>query len=261
MIQNPQSSYLRLKENLEFLKLTMMKETLDEVIDKIHKKEMAFIDALQILTEREVERKKLNSVNYVVKAAGFPHFKELKDFDFDFQPTINKGQIYDLATLNFIENNENILFLGSSGVGKTNLATSLGIEAAKKSYLTYFIKANELFEKLRKANEENRLDNMLKTYKRYRLLIIDELGFLPIKKGDEKLLFQLVDQRYEKRSTIITSNIQFAEWADLFEDPGIAAAILDRLLHHSHVIIILGDSYRLKNLYSVKEALSESISN
>jgi len=243
-----QSNYIRLKDNLAFLKLTRMEQHLDDVLDRFHKKEIAFIDALQLLTDKEVERKKVNVVNYAIKMAGFPHLKELKDFDFDFQPNLDKSRIYDLATLHFIENCENVIFLGTSGVGKTHLASALGMEAAKHRYSTYFIKANELLGKLRKANEENRLNNMLKTYKRYRLLIIDEFGFMPIRKGDERLLFQLIDQRYEKRSTLITSNVQFSEWSGLFEDPRIANALLDRLLHHSHVITILGDSYRLKDV-------------
>jgi len=247
------SQYNHLQENLEYLKLTKMKEQLDGILDKLHKKEIAFIEALKLLTDQEVERKKINSINYTIKMAGFPQLKELKDFDFEFQPGIDKRQLYDLATLNFLENCENIVFLGSCGVGKTYLATALGIEAAKHGHSAYFIKANDLFGKLRKAQSENRLSHMLKTYKRYRVLIIDELGFLPVTKGDDRLLFQLLDQRYETRSTIITSNVQFSDWGELFEDPRITNAILDRLLHHSHVITILGDSYRLKDVYSVTE--------
>jgi len=139
------SQYNQLQENLDYLKLTQMKEQLDAILDKLHKKEIAFIDALKLLTDQEVDRKKINSINYTIKMAGFPHLKELKDFDFEFQPGIDKGQVYDLATLNFLENCENIVFLGSCGVGKTFLATALGIEEAKHGHSAYFIKANDLF--------------------------------------------------------------------------------------------------------------------
>ena len=141
---------------------------------------------------------------------------------------------------------ENIVFLGSSGVGKTHLAVSLGIAAAKKRYSTYFIKCHDLIQQLKKAKLENRLEARLRHFCKYKLLIIDELGYLPIEKDDAKLFFQLVDLRYEKRSTILTTNINFNSWDDVFYDPVIANAILDRILHHAHVINITGKSYRLK---------------
>ncbi len=182
-----------------------------------------------------------------VKVAGFPHRRELKDFDFSFQPSINKEQIMDFSTLRFLENKENIVFLGNSGVGKTHMAVSLGIEAAKKRNSTYFIKCHDLIQQLRKANEENRLENRLKNYSRYKLLIIDEIGYLPITKEESKLFFQLIDKRYEQKSTILTTNIGFGEWDEIFQDPVMANAILDRILHHAHVVSITGKSYRMKD--------------
>ncbi|MEY8543923.1 IS21-like element helper ATPase IstB, partial [Dubosiella newyorkensis] len=179
--------------------------------------------------------------------AGFPHRRELKDFDFSFQPSINKEQIMDFSTLRFLENKENIVFLGNSGVGKTHMAVSLGIEAAKKRNSTYFIKCHDLIQQLRKANEENRLENRLKNYSRYKLLIIDEIGYLPITKEESKLFFQLIDKRYEQKSTILTTNIGFGEWDEIFQDPVMANAILDRILHHAHVVSITGKSYRMKD--------------
>nr|WP_269843904.1 IS21-like element helper ATPase IstB [Dubosiella newyorkensis] len=183
----------------------------------------------------------------MVKVAGFPHRRELKDFDFSFQPSINKEQIMDFSTLRFLENKENIVFLGNSGVGKTHMAVSLGIEAAKKRNSTYFIKCHDLIQQLRKANEENRLENRLKNYSRYKLLIIDEIGYLPITKEESKLFFQLIDKRYEQKSTILTTNIGFGEWDEIFQDPVMANAILDRILHHAHVVSITGKSYRMKD--------------
>lgn len=186
-------------------------------------------------------------VRSMVKVAGFPHHKELKDFDFSFQPSINKQEIKDYETLRFIESQENLVFLGSSGVGKTHLAVSIGIAAAKKRYSTYFIKCNNLLQQLKKAKLENRLGDRLKHFTKYKVLIIDELGYLPIDKDDSKLFFQLIDLRYEKKSTIITTNINFNSWDDIFYDAVVANAILDRILHHSHVISISGKSYRLKD--------------
>ena len=170
-----------------------------------------------------------------------------------FQPTINKQQLLDFETLRFLEKHENIVFLGSSGVGKTHLATSIGIAAVKKRCSTYFIKCHDLLQQLKKAKLENRLDARLKHFCKYKLLIIDELGYLPIDKEDSKLFFQLIDMRYEKRSTILTTNINFNEWDEVFYDAVIANAILDHILHHAHVISITGKSYRLKDHFPSAE--------
>lgn len=220
---------------------------LDEIIDFITKNSLSFAEGLVKLTSYEIDFKEANMVRSMVKVAGFPHHKELKDFDFSFQPSINKQEIKDYETLRFIESQENLVFLGSSGVGKTHLAVSIGIAAAKKRYSTYFIKCNNLLQQLKKAKLENRLGDRLKHFTKYKVLIIDELGYLPIDKDDSKLFFQLINLRYEKKSTIITTNINFNSWDDIFYDAVVANAILDRILHHSHVISISGKSYRLKD--------------
>ena len=220
---------------------------LDEIIDFITKNSLSFAEGLVKLTSYEIDFKEANMVRSMVKVAGFPHHKELKDFDFSFQPSINKQEIKDYETLRFIESQENLVFLGSSGVGKTHLAVSIGIAAAKKRYSTYFIKCNNLLQQLKRAKLENRLGDRLKHFTKYKVLIIDELGYLPIDKDDSKLFFQLIDLRYEKKSTIITTNINFNSWDDIFYDAVVANAILDRILHHSHVISISGKSYRLKD--------------
>ena len=213
------SEYQRLVSHLTYLKMDMMIEHLDEVLDQISGQSLSFVEALNKLTQYEIDRKEINMINSMVKVAGFPHRRELKDFDFSFQPSINKEQIMDFSTLRFLENKENIVFLGNSGVGKTHMAVSLGIEAAKKRNSTYFIKCHDLIQQLRKANEENRLENRLKNYSRYKLLIIDEIGYLPITKEESKLFFQLIDKRYEQKSTILTTNIGFGEWDEIFQDP------------------------------------------
>ena len=234
-------------DNLKYLKLNQMVIHLDETIDFMNKNNLSFIDALIKLTDYEIDMKELNMIKSMVKVAAFPHLKEIKDFDFSFQPSVNKEQILDFTTLRFIEQKENIVFLGSSGVGKTHLATSIGIAAAKKRTSTYFIKCNDLILNLKKAKLENRLETRLKHYTKYKLLIIDEIGYLPIDEDDAKLFFQLIDMRYENKSTIFTTNAGFKSWGEIFQDPKLANAILDRILHHATVVNIVGDSYRLKD--------------
>lgn len=237
-------NYERLIDNLRYLKLKQMELHLES---ELKNEKTSLIDGLLKLTDYEVDNKRIVAANQMVKTANFPSVKTLDDFDFSFNENINEDQIKYLATLSFLENNENIIFLGNSGVGKTHLSISIGVEAARKRISTYFIKCHDLIENLKKAKLENRLENRLKNYASYKLLIIDELGYLPLNSGDEKLLFQLVDRRYEKKSTIITTNLNFNEWTELFSDEKIVAAIIDRLLHHATVVPISGQSYRLKD--------------
>ncbi|WP_121614236.1 IS21-like element helper ATPase IstB [Mesobacillus foraminis] len=241
------STYQQLLKNLEYLNLKQMIEHLGDTIDFSMSNQMSFVDTLVKLTNYEIDVREKNMINSMVKVAGFPHLKELSEFNFDFQPTINKQQMLDFTSLRFLEEKENIVFLGTSGVGKTHLATSIGIAAAKKRTSTYFIKCNDLIMNLKRAKLENRLESRLKHYTKYKLLIIDEIGYLPIDREDAKLFFQLIDLRYEKKSTILTTNISFKEWDGVFQDTMLANAILDRVLHHATVVNIVGDSYRIKN--------------
>ncbi|MCI7205465.1 MAG: IS21-like element helper ATPase IstB [Clostridiales bacterium] len=238
------NNYQLLQRNLQDLKLTQMSLKIDEYITKINEDKISIVDALCELTSREIEVKNFNATNAMVKVAGFPHLKEIKDFDFDFQPKINKQQFLDFESLRFLENNSNIILIGNSGVGKTHLATSIGIAAAKKRISTYFIKCQDLIEQLKKAYLENKLDSRIKHFSKYKLLIIDEIGYLPIGEQEAKMFFQLIDRRYEKKSTIVTSNINLSNWNEVFVDSMLASAILDRLVHHSSIVNILGSSYR-----------------
>lgn len=252
------SNYTKLLNNLEALKLEKFRSYLPNYIEEIAKKEIPFTDALLELTEKELEFRNDRASRIQIAVSAFPFEKTLKDFEFDFQPSVNKAQLLDLETLRFIENKENVLFFGSSGVGKTHLAVALGIAAAKKRYITYFISCHDLIMQLNKAYAENRLESKLKHFAKYKLLIIDEIGYLPIDRQGANLFFQLINKRYEKNSTIITTNQPFSKWGEVFSDVTLANAILDRLIHHSSIVKITGPSYRLKGKMDLLEAKKSS---
>jgi len=244
------NSYQQLTKNLEYLKLKQMVQHLGEVVDFSINNQLSFVETLVKLTNYEIDVREQNMIHSMVKVGAFPHLKEIDEFDFDFQPSVNRQQVLDFVSLRFIEKQENIVFLGPSGVGKTHLATSIGIAAAKKRTSTYFIKCHDLLQNLKRAKVENRLETRLKHYTKYKLLIIDEIGYLPIDPEDAKLFFQLIDMRYEKRSTILTTNVNFKSWDEVFQDTKIANAILDRVLHHATVVSIVGKSYRIKDHFN-----------
>jgi DNA replication protein DnaC len=239
--------YNNVLNNLDELRLEKIKSCLADYLDSIKSRELTPLEILKDLTDMELEAKKVRSAKSRIGIANFPYERTIQDFDFDYQPSINKREILDLATLRFIEQKQNILFIGSPGVGKTHLATAIGMEAAQKRYITYFISCHDLIAQLCLAYRENRLESRLRHYSKYKLLIIDEIGYLPIDKLGANLFFQLIARRYEKNSTIITTNQPFSKWAEVFDDSVIAAAILDRLLHHSIIINITGKSYRTKD--------------
>lgn len=241
------TTYNKVLNNLEKLKLEKVHSYLPNYLDMIRETETPLIDSLYELTQKEIEFKDYRASIANVKVAGFPFERTLEDFDFTFQPSINKNQIMDLASLRFIEEAKNILFLGSSGVGKSHLAVALGVKAAQSRYSTYFISCHDLMMKLNRAQMENRLDAQLRHYLKYKLLIIDEIGYLPMDKQGANLFFQLIAKRYEKKSIILTTNKPFGKWGEVFNDNMLANAILDRLIHHSHIVKITGPSYRIKD--------------
>ena len=253
------SKYVELNQNLDTLKLTKVMEILPGVLDDANNKEKTFVDVLYDLTKAEIDFRDERARRINVTVSSFPYLKTIKDFDFSYQPTINKQQIMDLSTLRFMETKENIIFMGSPGTGKTHLATALGIEAASQRVATYFINFAELMEKFKRAAKENRVESVVKHYLKYSLLIIDEIGYLPVDKDASYGFFQLIAARYEKRSTILTTNQPFSKWGDVFGDSVIANAIIDRLVHHCQIVKITGMSYRVKGKSIFEDKGNQSI--
>lgn len=241
-------SMMDILNNLEVLKLEQMYSYIPTYLDTVAKEGISVLDALIHLTDKEIIHKNEMASKIQVSVAGFPFVKRVDEYDYYFQPSVKKPQIMDLCTLRFLEKKENILFYGTPGVGKTHLATAIGIEAASKRQLTYFITCHDLIQNLRKAYHENRLETRLKHYSKYKVLIIDEIGYLPVDQLGANLFFQLITKRYENNSTIITTNQPFSKWGEGFSDMTLANVILDRLLHHSHIIKIIGPSYRTKDV-------------
>lgn len=240
------SNYIKLLNNFETLKLMTFRNNIDNFIDNINEDKSNLVDALLDLTEKELHFRQERVNKAMIVTSHFPFVKTFEEYDFNYQPKLNKDEILDLKNLRFIEKNENIVFMGTPGTGKTHLAVSTGIECAKNRLQTYFINCNELILQLKKAKMENTLSRRLKHFTSYSVLIIDEVGFLPIDANDSNLLFQLISMRYEKHPTIFTTNKSFNRWGDVFGDSVIASAMLDRILHHSKVFQIIGPSYRMK---------------
>lgn len=241
------ATYAQLNNNLEALSLNKIKDILPSYLNDKRNTDKSIVDILHELSQAEIDFRDDRAKRINITVSSFPYHKTINDFDFTYQPTINKTKILDLASLRFMDEKSNIIFMGSPGTGKTHLATALGIEAASQRISTYFINFAELMEKFKQASKENRVEKIVKHYLKYSLLIIDEIGYLPVDRDSSYGFFQLIAARYENRSTILTTNQPFSKWGEVFGDPVIANAIIDRLVHHCEVIKINGMSYRIKD--------------
>ncbi|MDP2299524.1 MAG: IS21-like element helper ATPase IstB [Coriobacteriia bacterium] len=211
-------------------------------------KEWSFTDFAEVLLQAQADAADARAADTIQRLAGFPMRKTLDEFDYSFQPSVNKKQVAELASCAFVERAENVVLLGPPGVGKTHLAIALGAEAAKRRMQVKFTTAARLVASLSEARTAGTFSRRLQSFVRPRLLIVDEVGFLPLDASEASLLFEVVCRRYERGSIVLTSNKSYGEWGEVFSgDTVIATAILDRLLHHSTTISIKGESYRLKD--------------
>jgi len=236
-----------LEPMLSRLKLTAIRDQLESLLDQAARAELNLREALTMLLAAEVARKDERRIQMGMKIAHFPYVRTLESFEYDAQPSVDPKQIRELATSRWVGNGDSVLLLGPPGVGKTHLAVALGREAIVRGYSSLYVPATALVTQLARAHLEGRLEEKLLHFSKPKLLIVDELGYLPFEPNAAHLFFQLVSRRYERGSMLVTSNRSVAEWGTVFGDAVVATAILDRMLHHSHVITIRGDSYRLRS--------------
>ena len=231
---------------LSKLKLDYLEAQLDAVCEQAAQHQQDYKTFLVQALDTEWQGRHQRGIEARLRLARFPWIKTLDQFDFDFQPSLDRRQVRELAGLSFVERAHNVIILGPPGVGKTHLAISLGVKAVEAGYSVLFLTLESLMTRLTKAVNENRLERSLQQLVYTKVLIIDEVGYLPLSRLEASLFFRLVVRRYERASLIITSNKSFLDWGEMVNDPVLATAVLDRLLHYSTTLNIKGESYRLK---------------
>lgn len=242
----PETPLERIRAHLVGMKMSRALEVLDDCVRRVEDGQLSAMEFLDELLGEERATRETRRIKSCLMTARLTRIKTLEGFDFSFQPSLDKNRILALAELSFIDRGEVIHLLGPPGTGKSHLAVALGVEAVKAGKSVYFATLAEIIDTLGKAEREGKLAQRIAFITRPALLIIDEVGYLPVQKGGANLFFQLVNARYERGAVILTSNRGFSEWGEVFGDNVVAAALLDRLLHHAIVIEIAGNSYRLR---------------
>lgn len=237
---------MELSALLEKLKLEHLDQQLDAVCEQAAARDLDYKSFLAQALEAEWHGRFQRGIEARVRVARFPWIKTLDQFDFEFQPSLDRKQVRELAGLSFVERAQNVVILGPPGVGKTHLAVALGVKAVEMGASVLFLTLETLMTRLVRAKHENRLERSLQQLGYPKVLIVDEIGYLPLTRDEASLFFRLVVRRYERASLIVTSNKSFLDWGEVFHDPVLATAILDRLLHHATTLNVKGDSYRLK---------------
>ena len=242
----PGSAIERIRQHLVGLRMPRALEALDGVVQQLERGSISPIEAIDILLAEEFTLRESRRIKAALQIARLATIKTISGFDFSFQPSLDRNRILALAQLGFIDRCEVVHLIGQSGTGKSHLAIALGVEAIRAGRSVYFSPLADIIDSLAKADREGRLRERIRTFCRAQLLIIDEVGYLTLGAAAGNLLFQLVNARYERGAMILTSNRGFAEWGQIFGDPVVATALLDRLLHHAVVVQIEGSSYRLR---------------
>lgn len=233
-------------KDLRNLKLSGIAKTLEVRNEQAIKEKLSYMEFLELLIEDELANRKDNSYKKRFQKAHFPFTKTLEEYDFNFQPTLNRQEIYNLATCEFIRKKENVVFIGPPGTGKTHLSISIGIKALQQGYKVIFTTVSDMMGALFESKADNSYAQKLKYYLSSDLLILDELGFRKLNEHIVDQFYEIISQRYEKGSLIITSNKTFDEWGNIFWDSILASAILDRIVHHCHLVLIKGESFRMR---------------